>query len=61
MNQVMQDNQLQGEYQLRDTVKSIGFFTMKSLTNCREITERNWRKSMNWKKKQERRIKKVMI
>ena len=47
MNQVMQDKQFQGEYQLRDIVKSIRSFTMKSLTNYREITERKWRKSTN--------------
>ena len=60
MNQVMQYNQIKGECQLIDLVKSIEFI-MKSLTNLKEIIERKKRKSMNWKKRQERWIKKLMI
>ena len=46
MNQVTQDNQIKGECQLRDLVKSIEF-SMKSLLNGRDITDRNRKKSMN--------------
>ena len=60
MNQVTQYNQIKGECQLIDLVKSIEFI-MKSLTNLKEIIERKKRKSMNWKKRQERWIKKLMI
>ena len=60
MNQVMQYNQIKGECQLIDLVKSIEFI-MKSLTNLKEIIERKKRKSMNWKKRQERWIKKLML
>ena len=60
MNQVTQYNQIKGECQLIDLVKSIEFI-MKSLTNLKEIIERKKRKSMNWKKRQGRWIKKLMI
>ena len=60
MNRVTQYNQIKGECQLIDLVKSIEFI-MKSLTNLKEIIERKKRKSMNWKKRQERWIKKLMI
>ena len=53
MNQVTQDNQIKGECQLRDLVKPLKFYNEK-LTNWKEITKRKRRKSMNWKKRQER-------
>ena len=53
INQVTQDNQIKGECQLRDLVKSLKFYNEK-LTNWKEITKRKRRKSMNWKKRQER-------
>ena len=60
MNQVTQDNQIKGECQLRDLVKSIEFYNEK-FDELERDTEKKRRKSMNWKKSRERWIKKLMI
>ena len=57
MNRVTQDNQIKGECQLRDLGESIDFYNEKCDELEREITERKRRKSMNWKKGQEKWIK----
>ena len=57
MNRVTQDNQIKGECQLRDLGESIDFSNEKCDELEREITERKRRKSMNWKKGQEKWIK----
>ena len=59
MNQVTQDNQIQGECQLRDLVKSIELYNEKF--DELERDNRKKRKLMNWKKRQERWIKKLII
>ena len=59
MNQVTLDNQIKGECQLGDLVKSIEFYDEKF--DELERDNRKTRKSMNKKKRQERRIKKLMI
>ena len=59
MNQVTQDNQIKGECQLRDLVKSIELYNEKF--DELERDNRKKRKLMNWKKRQERWIKKLII
>ena len=59
MSQVTQDNQIQGECQLRDLVKSIELYNEKF--DELERDNRKKRKLMNWKKRQERWIKKLII
>ena len=46
MNQVTQDNQIKGEYQLRDLFKSIELY--KEKFNELEMKKGRRRKSMNW-------------
>ena len=60
MNQLTQENQIKGECQLRDLVKSIEFYNEK-FDELERDTEKKRRKSMNWKKSRERWIKKLMI
>ena len=59
MNQVTQDNQIKGECQLGDLVKSTEFYDEKF--DELERDNRKSRKSMNKKKRQERWIKKLTI